>query len=91
MTAALLSREQLERAQNDVKTPDRQPSRAAEQGIRTQEQRIKQEEANLASAQIRPAQSPKVSPRSPASSPSAMIEEGETAVVGTMNNAARFC
>jgi HlyD family secretion protein len=51
MASGLISRVDLERAQNDVKTQTANV-KSAEQGLLTQDQRIKQEEANLASAQI---------------------------------------
>jgi HlyD family secretion protein len=81
----LIPREQLERAQNDVKM--RQTDlKVNAQAILTQQQRIKQEEANLESAKydlnkvrIVSAIDGLVTRRN--------IEEGETAVVGTMNNA----
>lgn len=81
----LIPREQLERAQNDVKMRETD-LKVNEQSIRAQEQRIKQEEANLNSANYDLNKVRIVSPidglvvrRN--------IEEGETAVVGTMNNA----
>jgi HlyD family secretion protein len=51
MASGLISREGLERAQNDVKTQNAN-LKSAQQGILTQQQRIKQEEANLESAKI---------------------------------------
>ena len=57
-----------------------------EQSIRTQEQRIKQEEANLNSAQYDLNKVRVVSPIDGLVT-RRNIEEGETAVVGTMNNA----
>lgn len=83
--AGLLAREQLERAQNDVKM--RQTDLAvSEQSVRTQEQRIRQEEANVANAKFDLA---KVRISAPISGivTRLNVEEGETAVVGTMNNA----
>ena len=81
----LIPREQHERAQNDVKMRETD-LKVNEQSIRAQEQRIKQEEANLNSANYDLNKVRIVSPidglvvrRN--------IEEGETAVVGTMNNA----
>jgi HlyD family secretion protein len=83
--AGLIAREQLERAQNDVKM--RQTDLlVSEQSVRTQEQRIRQEEANVANAKFDLA---KVRLSSPISGivTRLNVEEGETAVVGTMNNA----
>jgi HlyD family secretion protein len=81
----LIPREQFERAQNDVKM--RQTDlKVNEQSIRTQEQRIKQEEANLDSAKYDLNKVRMVSPISGLVT-RRNIEEGETAVVGTMNNA----
>ena len=81
----LIPREQLERAQNDVKM--RQTDlKVNEQGIQTQQQRIKQEEANLDSAKYDLNKVRIVSPIGGLVT-RRNIEEGETAVVGTMNNA----
>jgi HlyD family secretion protein len=81
----LIPREQLERAQNDVKM--RQTDlKVNEQAIRTQEHMIKQEESNLDSAKYDLNKVRVVSPISGLVT-RRNIEEGETAVVGTMNNA----
>ncbi len=74
-----------ERAQNDVKMRETD-LRVNEQSIRTQEQRIKQEEANLDSARYDLNKVRIVSPIDGLVT-RRNIEEGETAVVGTMNNA----
>ena len=81
----LLSREQYERARNDLQ---RQKTNvlSAEQNANTQAQRIKQEEANLESAQYDLNKVRVVSPIDGLVT-RRNIEEGETAVVGTMNNA----
>ena len=83
--AGLLARDQFERAQNDVKmrTTDLLVS---EQSVRTQEQRIKQEEATLSSARYDLNKVRIVSPINGIVT-RRNIEEGETVVVGTMNNA----
>ena len=81
----LIPRDTYERAQNDVKM--RQTDLlASEQSVRTQEQRIKVEEANVADARYN---LNKVKVESPIDGlvTKRNIEEGETAVVGTMNNA----
>ena len=83
--AGLIPRDTYERAQNEVKM--RQTDLLmSEQSVRTQEQRIKVEEANLASARY---DLNKVRIESPIDGlvTKRNIEEGETAVVGTMNNA----
>ena len=81
----LTTRQELERAQNELKVRETD-LRANEQEILASEQRIKQEEANLATTKYNLTQVIITSPidglvvrRN--------IEEGETAVVGTMNNA----
>jgi HlyD family secretion protein len=81
----LIPREQLERTQNDVKMRETDLT-VNEQSIRTQEQRIKQEEANLDSARYDLNKVRMVSPIDGLVT-RRNIEEGETAVVGTMNNA----
>jgi HlyD family secretion protein len=83
--AGLLSREQFERAQNDL---ERQKTNllVSEQNARTQEQRIKMEEANVATARYDLNKVRVVSPIDGLVT-RRNIEEGETAVVGTMNNA----
>ena len=58
-----------------------------EQSVKTQEQRIKQEEANLAERAVRPEQGAHRSRPIDGIVTQRNIEEGETAVVGTMNNA----
>ncbi len=85
MEKGLIPRETYERSLNDFRM--RQTDlRVSEQAVRTQEQRIKQEEANLESARYDLNKVRIVSPingivirRN--------IEAGETAIVGTMNNA----
>src|SRR6185436_11166406 len=81
----LIPREQYERTQNDVKTMTTNLA-VAEQSVKTQEQSIKLEETNLSTAQY---DLNKVSLRSPIDGivTKRNIEQGETAVVGTMNNA----
>jgi HlyD family secretion protein len=83
--AGLMSREQYERAQNDL---ERQKTNllVSEQNKRTQEQRIKMEEANLTTARYDLNKVRMVSPIDGLVT-RRNIEEGETAVVGTMNNA----
>jgi len=83
--SGLLARDQLERAQNDFKmrTTD---VLSSEQSVRTQEQRIRQEEANLNSAKYDLNKVRIVSPITGIVT-RRNIEEGETVVVGTMNNA----
>jgi len=81
----LVARDVLERAQNDFKM--RQTDlQVSEQSVKTQEQRIRQEEANLASANYDLNKVRVVSPIDGIVT-RRNIEEGETAVVGTMNNA----
>jgi HlyD family secretion protein len=81
----LLSRQEFERAQNDFQM--RQTDLlVSEQSVRTQEQRIRQEEANLASARYDLNKVRIVSPIDGIVT-RRNIEEGETVVVGTMNNA----
>ena len=81
----LTTRQDLERAQNDLKLRE-SDLKANEQEILTSEQRIKQEEASLATTQYSLTQ---VIINSPMDGIVVRrnIEEGETAVVGTMNNA----
>jgi len=83
--AGLLARDQYEKAQNDVKMRETD-RRVAEQSVRTQEQRIKQEEANLESARYDLNKVRIVAPIDGLVT-KRNIEEGETAVTGTMNNA----
>jgi HlyD family secretion protein len=81
----LNTREQLERAENDVELREAE-LKAREQDIQTQEQQIKQEEAGLATTQYNLTQIVISSPMDGIVTRRG-IEEGETAVVGTMNNA----
>ena len=83
--AGLLARDQYERARNDL---ERQKTNllVSEQNFKTQEQRIKMEEANLATAKYDLNKVRVVSPIDGLVT-RRNIEEGETAVVGTMNNA----
>jgi HlyD family secretion protein len=83
--SGLLPREQYERAVNDVQR-QRTNLVVSEQSARTQEQRIKQEEANLDSARYDLNKVRMVSPIAGIVT-RRNIDEGETAVVGTMNNA----
>jgi HlyD family secretion protein len=85
MKQSLISRQEHERAQNDVKQQATN-LRVSEQSVQTQEQRIKVEEANLETARY---DLKKVSLVSPIAGivTKRNIELGETAVVGTMNNA----
>jgi HlyD family secretion protein len=83
--AGLLSRQEFERSQADVET-QRTNLQVSEQSVLVQEQRIKQEEANLASAQYDLNKVRIVSPIDGLVT-ARNVEEGETAVVGTMNNA----
>jgi HlyD family secretion protein len=83
--AGLIPRDTYERAQNDVKMRETDLI-VSQQSVRTQEQRIKVEEANLSSARY---DLNKVRMESPIDGlvTKRNVEEGETAVVGTMNNA----
>lgn len=81
----LVARDQYERAENDVKMRQTDLT-VSEQSVRTQEQRIRQEEANLASARHDLTKVRMVSPLTGIVT-RRNIELGETAVVGTMNNA----
>jgi HlyD family secretion protein len=83
--AGLIPRDTYERAQNDVKMRETDLV-VSEESVRTQEQRIKVEEANLSSARY---DLNKVRMESPIDGlvTKRNVEEGETAVVGTMNNA----
>jgi HlyD family secretion protein len=81
----LNTREQLERAENDVELREAD-LKAREQDIQTQEQTIKQEQAGLATTQYNLTQIVISSPMDGIVTRRG-IEEGETAVVGTMNNA----
>jgi HlyD family secretion protein len=81
----LNTREALDRAENEVQVGE-SDLKAREQDIQTQEQTIKQEEAGLATTQYNLTQIVISSPMSGIVTRRG-IEEGETAVVGTMNNA----
>lgn len=83
--AGLLPRDQFERTQNDV-SRQRTNLQVSIQSEKTQEQRIKQEEANLESAKYDLNKVRVVSPIAGIVT-RRNIDEGETAVVGTMNNA----
>ena len=83
--AGLVPREQLDRARNDL-ARQRTNLQTAEQNKVTQEQRIKQEEANLDSAEYDLNKVRMVAPFDGLVT-RRNIEVGETAVVGTMNNA----
>ena len=80
----LTTRENLERADNEVKSQQAN-LRAQEQNLKTQELRIAQERASLSSAQY---DLSRVRLESPINGivTRRNIEEGETAVTGTMNN-----
>jgi HlyD family secretion protein len=90
--AELTSRETLERAQNDVIVRQAEVKRgqqevaARRQEIETREQQIKQEQANLSTTRYNLTQIIMTSPMDGIVT-RRNIEEGETAVVGTMNNA----
>lgn len=83
--AGLIPRDTYERAVNDLAMRETD-LRVMEQSVLTQQERIKQEDANLASARH---DLTKVRVSSPISGivTRLNVEEGETAVVGTMNNA----
>jgi HlyD family secretion protein len=81
----LLPRDQWERIVNDV-ARQKTNLQVSESSARTQEQRIKQEEANLSSANYDLTKLRVLAPISGIVT-RRNIEEGETAVVGTMNNA----
>ncbi|MCC7010724.1 MAG: efflux RND transporter periplasmic adaptor subunit [Acidobacteria bacterium] len=83
--AGLIPRETYERAQNDLKMRETD-LRVSEQSVLTQEQRIKVEEANVASARFDLNKVRVVAPIDGLIT-KRNVEEGETAVVGTMNNA----
>ena len=82
--AGLTPREVLERAENDLKTQQTN-LRSQEQNLKTQELRISQERATLSSAKY---DLSRVRIESPINGivTRRNIEEGETAVTGTMNN-----
>jgi HlyD family secretion protein len=81
----LLARTEYERAQNDLKMRETDLL-VSQQAVQTQEQRIKQEEANLESATYDLNKVRIVSPMDGLVT-RRNIEEGETVVTGTMNNA----
>ena len=88
----LTTRESLERAQNEVEVREAdvkaryQDVRARQQEIETREQQIKQEQAGLSTTRYNLSQIIIQSPMDGIVT-RRNIEEGETAVVGTMNNA----
>lgn len=88
----LTTRESLERAQNDVAVREtevkarQQDIRARQQEIETREQQIRQEQASLSTTRYNLTQIIISSPMDGIVT-RRNIEEGETAVVGTMNNA----
>jgi len=88
----LTTRETLERAQNEVSLREsevkarQQDVRSRQQDVQTREQQIKQEQAGLAETQYSLTQIVISSPMDGIVT-RRNIEEGETAVVGTMNNA----
>jgi len=81
----LTTRENLERAQNEV-TVRETDLRSRQQDIETNEQRIKQEQAGLSTTRYNLNQIIITAPMNGLVTRRS-IEEGETAVVGTMNNA----
>jgi HlyD family secretion protein len=81
----LTTKEALERAQNELAAREAE-IRAREQDIKTREQQIKQEQAGLATTKYNLSQVIISSPMDGLVT-RRNIEEGETAVVGTMNNA----
>src|SRR5687767_7173368 len=81
----LTTKEALERAQNDLAARE-SDLRAREQEIKTREQQIKQEQAGLATTRYNLSQVIISAPMDGLIT-RRNIEEGETAVVGTMNNA----
>jgi HlyD family secretion protein len=81
----LTTKDAYDRAQNTVKTQETN-LRQSEQSVKTQEERIKVEQANLDSAKYDLNKVRIVSPISGLVT-RRNIEEGETAVIGTMNNA----
>lgn len=81
----LTTRESLERAQNEVEVGEAD-LRAREQDVLTQEQQIRSERATLDETRYNLTQIVMTSPMDGIVTRRA-IEEGETAVVGTMNNA----
>jgi HlyD family secretion protein len=83
--AGIATRETFERAQDDVKARQADVART-EQAINTQETRLRQDEANLESARYDLNKVRIVAPIAGIIT-KRNIEEGETVVVGTMNNA----
>lgn len=81
----LTTKETLERAQNDVAVRESE-LKARQQDIQTNEQRIRQEEASLSTTKYNMNQVIITAPMDGLVTRRA-IEEGETAVLGTMNNA----
>jgi HlyD family secretion protein len=81
----LTTKEALERAQNDLQVREAE-LRAREQDLLTREEQIKQEQAGLATTKYNLNQVIISSPMDGLVT-RRQIEEGETAVVGTMNNA----
>ena len=81
----LTTKESLERAQNDLTVREAE-LRSRQQDIETREQQIKQEQASLATTRYNLNQVIISSPMNGLVT-RRNIEEGETAVVGTMNNA----
>jgi HlyD family secretion protein len=81
----LTTREQFERAESELRVRE-QDLRAQEQNVQTQTQRMRQEQATLENART---DLSKVRIESPINGivTRRNIEQGETAVVGTMNNA----
>ena len=81
----LTTREQFERAESELRVRE-QDLRAQEQNVRTQQERMRQEQATLENART---DLSKVRIESPINGiiTRRNIEQGETAVVGTMNNA----
>jgi len=81
----LTTREALDKAENDVEVQETE-LRARQADVETQRQRIRQEQASLASAQY---DLSKVTISSPIDGivTRRNIEQGETVIVGTMNNA----
>jgi HlyD family secretion protein len=84
-SGGLTTRDAYERAANNVKTMETNVAQA-EQSVRTQEQRIKAEEANVESARYDLTKLRIVSPIDGLVT-RRNIEEGETVMMGTMNNA----
>jgi HlyD family secretion protein len=81
----LTTREQFERAESELRVRE-QDLRAQEQNVQTQQQRMRQEQATLENART---DLSKVRIESPINGivTRRNVEQGETAVVGTMNNA----